>query len=402
MTLPASFTIGLLEKIGTPLVASIESVAGAAAEGVEIDTSTILAQMLGQAVQSSISLSASVDMPPDEMAADSARLGLAALMASVLADFYRTHKRVPVEADIARMVKSMQSVAAFGENFSAAKDQASRLSLLGKDTLIFDGLQVNLVTMQLMTPVMNAIAGFPFGQSETKLLQEVLDKLKNYAQNIVNITGDASKLAEMMTLKSLAQIYAECHISETERLMKVSDEARASVTIDSVWIRFDKRLAMAEAMVGINDEGRGTQTTASSGGPAPIAPAVPPAAPVIPVTAAPPETPTPAVPPPIQTPPPTQVQAVAPAQTAPPAGGSPMGFFKPKTEGAEAPAVPVATAQETPAQTAPIAPPPVEVQTPPPVAPVTAAAPATPPTAEASAGGGSPMSFFKTKKEGEA
>jgi len=320
MTLPALFTLGLLEKIGTPLVSAIESVSATQSEAVEADSSTILAQMLGQAVQMSIGLSPSVEMPADEAEADSARLGLAALAASIIADFYRAHKRVPAEADIGRMVKSLQSVSAFGENFAAAKDQGSRLALLGQDTLLFDVLQVNLVTMQLMTPVMNAIAEFPFGQVETKLLQDVLAKLQNYAQDLLKVTNDTSKLSEMMVLKSLAQIYAECHAGEIDRLMKASDEARASVTIDSVWARFEKRLGMAEVMAGINDGASGTQGAGTSA----VAPAV--TAPVTPVAQPPVQAP------PAQQPPPVQQEA------APAAGASPMGFFKPKTGGAEAPA----------------------------------------------------------------
>ena len=376
MSLPASFTLGLLEKIGAPLVSAIEVTASSASESGEIDTSTILAQMLGQSVQASISLSASVEMPTEEAAADSARLGMAGLVASVIADFYRAHKRVPNETDMGRIVKALQSVAAFGENFQTAQDQASRLALLGQDTLLFDALQVNLVVMQIMTPVMNAITEFPFGQSETKLMQEVSDKLQTYAQDLVKLTGDTSKLAEMMTLKSLAQIYAQCHLSETERLMKASDEARASVTIESVWTHFDKKLAMAEVMVGINDSARGTQNAGTDS--AGVAPAV--ATPEAPVTA----TAQPAQP----------LAQVAPVAEPPPAaGGSPMGFFKPKTEGAEAPVA-----------TAPVAatPPPAQAQ-PPAQAPATAPPPVaparTPPPATAPAAAGGPMSFFKPKTD---
>ena len=358
----SKFAIQLLEKIGAPLAAAIESVP-LKGEDADVESAKLMAQMLGQAVQVSIALNNSLGVTESEEQADSTRLALAALAAPLLAGFYRQNERVADDQDIKRIVKSLEAVLAFAENFTPAAEENSRLATIDHDSPLFDETQASLVVLQSMTPVIQAIAEFPFGQSETKLMQEVSDKLKAKAADINGSSGN--KLGELMALKALAQLYADCHAAETARLASASDENRGELSLDPVWAAFDTKVAMVETIMG-------TESGATAGG----------------------ETPQPAAqesaPPPAEAP---VEKTEAPAPADPPAETSsgPMGFFKPgaKTEqpppAAETPPVP--QVEETKAE----APPPPADQ------------PSEPPAAEPPSGApGNPMGFFKpgAKKEG--
>ena len=345
MVQASPFVIELLEKIAAPFVTAIEEVsAGTAISDPEI--ATLLAQMLGQSVQASILLGSNMTLPTEEAQADSARLALTTLAGSIIAAFYRKNEKVPEEADVKRIVKSLQAVLPFSENFAAVSEQSSRLSLLGQDTLLFDELQLDLVLMQIMTPVILAIAEFSFGQSETKLLQEIIGKLKTHAQSLVTLSDNNNKLGEMMILKSLAQIYAQCHLVEIKRLMQVSDENRSELSLEGVWGLFDKRLAMVELIAGLSNPERDSVSEGQ------------------------------------KSPPPVQLSEATVPSTPPPSeakssGGGPMSFFTPPSDSTE---------KETPA--------PTEEK-----AEIEAVASAEPEAEKKSNNGGGPMSFFKSEEK---
>jgi hypothetical protein len=351
----SKFTIQLLEKIGTPLAAAIESVP-LSGEDQEVQSAKIMAQMLGQAVQISISLNALFNIVEEEAQADSTRLALAALAAPLLADFYRHNERVPEDQDIKRLVKSLESVVAFADNFSAAEEGKSRLSTLDHDAPLFDKTQSALVVMQVLVPVMTAVSEFSFGQSEPKLMQNITSKLEKMAADIAKNAKLSDKLSELMILKALAALYAECHRSETQRLASATsekDEALGELSLDPVWEAFGTRTAMVEVIVGIKSNDVAAAST--------VAPT-----PVVPVTPAPEQ---------------SEPAAAAPAASS----SSPMGFFKTPDAAATTPE----TSAPVPGTTSEVAaPPPAPAVEP--VAPVipTAEAPAdTPPS--------SPMGFFK-------
>jgi hypothetical protein len=346
----SKFTIQLLEKIGAPLAAAIESVP-LSGEDQDLQSAKIMAQMLGQAVQVSISLNASFNIVEEEAQADSTRLALASLAAPLLADFYKQNEHVPEDPDIKRLIKSLESVVAFADNFSAAEEGKSRLTTLDHDAPLFDKTQSALVVMQAMGPVMSAIAEFSFGQSEVKLMQDIAGKLEKTAADIAKSANLNDKLSELMVLKALAALYAECHRSETQKLANAapdSEAARAELSLGPVWEAFGVRTAMIEAVLGL--ENNSGVTTASAVAPAPVAAvptsepvatavpvggpmgffkkpdvAVAPAEPIVAETPEPVSTPeTPAVA--------TAEEAMAPSEAPP---SSPMGFFKPGVKKAD-------------------------------------------------------------------
>ncbi|MCI5060396.1 MAG: hypothetical protein MRY79_04915 [Alphaproteobacteria bacterium] len=351
--------VQILEKIGAPLAAAIDCVVSASDGDEEVKSAEDMAKMLSQAVEMSIHLSQALDIKGEEEEADSIRVALAALVAPLLGEFYRQNNQVPDEAGIKRLNESFEAVLAFAENFKSAQDQKSRLVTLTGEAPLFDDTQTTLVTLQALTPVMNAIAEFPFGQPEKKLLQDVAGKLEDYADDMAEkaLLDKEDKLSRLLIFKALAQIYAACHRAETARLTQQNNgEDAGAPSPDVVWEAFALRLAMVEAVIvpGAGEEQE-------------VAPA-----PVLDVSA---ETDA-------QSGEPQQQEA--PAAAPPPAdGGGPMGFFKPGAKPADTPAE-TGEAPEPPTEP-PATPPP---SAPPPAAEETDAPPASPPS-------GNPMGFFK-------
>ena len=373
------FAIQLLEKIGAPLAAAVESVP-LQGDNQEAEAAKLMAKMLGQTVQVSISLGGTLDLKETEQQADSTRVALAALVAPLIANFYSKNARVPEDQDLKRITKSLEAVLVFSENFSPASEEASRLTTIHHAAPLFDTTQAMLVTIQALTPVISAIAEFPFGLGETKLIQDVSDKLEKDAAEIVADGGFSGKLSELLVFKALAQIYAECHLSETNRLLGAGDEERAELSIDPVWENYETKLAMVKALTGA-----GNETEQPAGGnvaPDPVLeeqPAEPPPA----ATETPVVEPQPA--PSAETPPPAQ-----PAPSSAPPTGGPMGFFTKKEDSAPPP-----TAAETPPAVPPSPPPPPVAETPPAQPPAQAEDSSPPPPPPASSGG--PMGFFAKK-----
>jgi len=226
----SKFALRVLEKIGAPLAAALEAHVPDGDDR-DVESAKLMAQMMGQAVQISIALNASLNIVENEEQADSTRLALAALSAPLIAEFYRQNGRVPEDQDVKRIIKSQEAVMAFAENFTAADEGKSRLTTIEHDAPLFDQTQMSLVILQTLTPVISAIFEFPFGQSENKLLQEVSDKLQKDADSIVAKNSN-DDLGKVMVIKALAEIYAECHRSETARLASASDEKRGELSMD--------------------------------------------------------------------------------------------------------------------------------------------------------------------------
>ncbi len=249
MTTDSAFAIRLLEKIGAPLVTAIES-APPTGDSAEIGAAEMMAKMLGQAVQISIKLATTLNAQETEEQADSTRLSMAAIATPLLANFYVQNKRIPEEADVNRIVKSLEAVIGFADKFTPAADGQSRLSTIDDDIAFFDATQAILTTAQALTPALLAISEFSFGKSDTKLMQEVAAKLEEKATILAG--GSDNKLGQILVLKSLATIYAQCHSQEVEKMSAGNNDNNAAPSIAPVWEAFEKRSMMMQALVGLD------------------------------------------------------------------------------------------------------------------------------------------------------
>lgn len=258
MTQDPQFTVQLLEKIGGPLVAAINNLLPEG-ENTEIEAAKIMAQLLGQTTQVSTALYNMLEIKEDDKQADSTRLALAAMVSPLIAESYSHRKQLPTEDSINRIIKSLEALVSFGENFSPAADRQSRLQTIGQDVVLFDKEQASLIMLQAMVPVINAVEEFSFGQGKVKLLQDIVARLEGSSAQISQKIGEGDKLKELIVFKTLAAFYASCHLAETQRASSAND---IELSLDSVWEAFESKVAMIEALMG-NDAG-GQETVSDS------------------------------------------------------------------------------------------------------------------------------------------
>lgn len=296
------FLVQLLQKLGAPLMAAVGS-HSAGGDSAEKDAQ-VLSSLLSESVKISISLSQAMNLKPEDGDADAIRVALATLAGELVADSYRQTGRAPSDADSRRISKALESVIVFADNFAPAAEHAKRLETLEATPPFIDPVQANIYAIHALAPAIAAIAEFSFGQADTRLVQDVAERLRARSKELLgSVAADGNAMSELVIMQALGQIYAGAHRAETKRLKDKGEDASAS--LDPVWTAFDKQVAMLTVLLApSSSSGQG------SGGGGGVKPAVEAPAQEAPPAAAP--------------------AAEAPAAAAPPAGGNPMAFFKKK------------------------------------------------------------------------
>ncbi len=251
----ADFQVRLLEKIATPLLAAIIDVSVDSQDSQEsLDAAKItnqLASLLNRAVHLGIEMSAELDIKTQDDG-DAVRLGLAAMSGPLVADLYRSLERVPEEAEVRRLSRAMQAVMTFSDNFVAAAETAARLDNLTPGDLFEDEKQIYIQYMGALVPVVDAVMTFSFGRPDQRLIQEISTRLIEKAESMrAHFLGDHGsardiKRTELGFLRSLAQLYASCHESETARLLTedIMKTGGGLLPMDDVWAQFERGAAM--------------------------------------------------------------------------------------------------------------------------------------------------------------
>jgi hypothetical protein len=286
------FLLQLLQKLGAPLMAAVNAHSG----GEEKDAQT-LAALLSESVKISIFLSQAMNLKPGDGDADAIRVSLATLGAGLVAESYKASGRLPTDADSRRVSKALESVIVFADNFAPAAEHAQRLKTLDDTPPFFDAVQTDIFAIHAMLPAIAAIGDFSFGQADTKLIQDVSDRLGAKAKELSTTLGAGNTaMSELVIVQALARIYAGAHRAETERMKASGDSAGG---LAAVWRSFEAQASMVTVLLGSMAGG----SAASSGGGR-----------------------KPAVSAPAEAPPEPQ----APAASPPAAPGNPMSFFKKK------------------------------------------------------------------------
>ncbi len=411
------FVLQILEKIGTPLLSAIlavpkDQIGPEAASKTEAET---IAALLGKTVHLSIELSKILDIDSAGEKADAVRLAAAGLASPIIARQYLAGAGKLNDQDAAKLVEALNAVLSFSENYLPAEEHEIRLQQIVPEGIPGDSYQINIQFLNAFMPTIQAIAAFPYGQPEKKLVQEVSARLTQKAMDLrekhfPNLSANEQKLVELSFLRPLAGLYADCHNMEMRRLMALDEAARnqlienngGKMPMDGVWNALDIRMEMLEAlaqnMAPDANAANAAQASGSqgSGGAAPQQPPPQPQPPPSAAAAAEQAAPPPVNPPPAQEPP---AQEQAPPQEAPPAaepqqpaeppakpaGGNPMAMFAKPKAGGDTPPPASPPPNPPPAQEPPPAPPqeasPPAQEPPPPVTPPPAQEPpAEPPT----------------------
>lgn len=268
MDMRNEFLLQLLQKLGAPLLGAVEkhSTGNAPADA------NILASLLSECVKISISLSQAMNLKTEDGDANAIRVSLATLAAELVADSYIHKGRAPGSVESKKITDLLQSVIAFADHFTPAAEHSKRLKTIDGAVPFFDPIQTNLYAMHAMVPVISSIAEFSFGQPESKLVQEVADKLKAQAKDLLAaLPVGGNEMDELVTLQALGQIYASAHKGQIAKLKQSVDSAPP--TMDSVWADFYLRLSMVEVLLkGFAGKQAGAQGSSGGGGIRPSAP----------------------------------------------------------------------------------------------------------------------------------
>ena len=285
MSKKPDYLVQVMEKIGSPLIASVNDVSArlqASGQAQNSDPAaqisedaTKIATLLNKSVQVAISMSSMLDLSQDDSEADSVRLALTALAGPMLANQYRMSTRLPGDNDVKRIVTALEAVMTFSDNFTVAGDASARLDQIDKDFFPTDPTQIQIMYIQALVPTVNAVVAFPFGQPERKLIQEIADRLIKKAQSIreesiPSASGGMAKKCELAILRSLSVIYSQCHFGEMARLMGLPADQREQqqTSMEPVWKAFEARADLLDVLAeqALPSDGDAVQKTGSAGG----------------------------------------------------------------------------------------------------------------------------------------
>lgn len=242
----AEYLIQVLGQIGSPLMSAIV----AASENSEPEQDAQkMAELLGKTVELSISMSSIADLSSVEN--DSVRVAMTGLASPLIGKLYEHGKQTPSENDLKRISSALQAVLTFSENFTPDEENTERLKNLANNGAGGDAHQITVQYLEAFIPAVNAIATFPFGQPEQKLVMDVSSRVTEQARNmrssLLGELPEAQKQAvDLALLKTLVTLYGACHQEETKRLIDSNDEDEGG--LENVWKNFDTRAAMIEAL----------------------------------------------------------------------------------------------------------------------------------------------------------
>lgn len=247
---------GIMQDIGLPLLLSMIDVdPNKSQEQNVIDIS----KLLGSTLLTSETITRSLQVGEDEEDLDYL-FRSTGFAAQIMAGLHRATKKMPTEKDIKRTVSSTTTLLAFSEHYKPGETpeiEGSEMSDLLKKKL---ETNVDLRFLTVFIPVANIISEFSFGQTESKMIQDVSEKLKDYAiENRERILGNSLSLkeekeAELIILESLANIYVQCHKAELTRVTSLSDSKKSSEKseeqIKNIWDAFEQRMVILSNFTG--------------------------------------------------------------------------------------------------------------------------------------------------------
>ena len=257
----SSYRVNLLEKLGAPLLSAVSEAAmrtlmqGQTPEDSQTQAKRC-AELLSRSTQLSLSLAKVMNIgDEDGKDSDAVRVALAALAGPVVANQYRMTGQVPGDSELDTLEQAMRAVLSYGDKFSDTAGSAARLERIDHEFVPGDAAQMHIQYLQILVPVINAVMAFPFGQEPNSLINEVADRLiarsrQMYERLFSCLDNDSRARAELGLLRSVANVYAQCHFAEMTRLMAMNEQQREQepMTMDPLWQAFDERMTMMETL----------------------------------------------------------------------------------------------------------------------------------------------------------
>lgn len=248
------YALLMLQQIGLPLLGSLASAPDASAEiGKE---SAALADLLRRSGEYGAHIGKSLDLAEGEEKNKPIRIALTALGAQAVALYRSQADKTPGDNEAKRFFSALEPVLVFSDSFVPGDEAIARLRGLSADFALFDSQQIQIQQLLAFLPVLQAVAAFSFGKPESKLVKEIGERLTAWAAAFrerflgAGLDKDEARIADLIFVRMLASLYADCHRAQTERLMKLDESARGSAGLEPVWAAFEMRAAMLETLAG--------------------------------------------------------------------------------------------------------------------------------------------------------
>lgn len=247
----STFLSSIMHDVGLPLIRAIIKY------GPHQDENAIAAEMatlLTQTVQSNDYIKDTLDIK--ELATQNSELHLilTSLSSKIIAAHYERTKTPPTDQDLKRFMGAINALLAFSEDYmpiisltEAYPENKQKLSVSPRHT-------TDLTYISVFLPLINAVARFSFGLNESRMIQNVSERLNaRTAQIRSNLLGDTlndtdKKSAELSILDTLVELYASCHMQEIDRITALSsaapDTQDSTQQIENIWTLFEHRVSL--------------------------------------------------------------------------------------------------------------------------------------------------------------
>jgi hypothetical protein len=257
------FQTEILDKLAAPLMAAIIHVEKLQKDPPLADQAEILSRLLGKSVQLGIALSVVMNVRGQDDDSEAVRVALACAAAPVVASFYQESGAAPEESDIKRIAKTMTAALSFADNLSPAADTIARIENIKPGIMLLDSAQVNIRYLTAISPVASAVCAFPFGRTDTALIQEITGYIVRKAQVLAESVAPSapeniiSKTA-LEIVSAFAELYAQCYRKETQKAAATSPSERAALAdggdhearLEAIRDAFDARAALLFGLAG--------------------------------------------------------------------------------------------------------------------------------------------------------
>ncbi|MBK6896170.1 MAG: hypothetical protein IPH06_06230 [Alphaproteobacteria bacterium] len=252
MTPRSDLLLSLLENLGLPLIQAVDSSSWKSApdpakEAERLKDLLAASKSLGQELRKALHLPADGDKK-------SIRIALTVLAAQMIAAHQKNSGKAFSEQDVQRVTKGFEAVLAFSDDLIPEEESLEPLRKLGEDFALFGGYQIHVHLLHAFLPIIRAVSIFSFGQAGSKMVKDICDKLILRATELRGklfgggLDLNQARIAELSLLRILASLYADCHISETERFIKLHESARLAIQPSTIWDLFEQRMLMLEAL----------------------------------------------------------------------------------------------------------------------------------------------------------
>lgn len=248
------FGLLMLQQIGLPLLRSLASANDASQDAAK--ESSALADLLRRSGEYGTQIEKSLDLDPGEEKNKPLRIALTALGAQTLALYKEQNGKLPGDNEAKRIFSALEPVLTFADRFVPDEQSIVRLRGLSADFALLDGQQLQLQQIMAFLPVLQAVAAFSFGQPETKLVKEIGERLSAWASAFrerlfgAHLDPQEAKIIDLIFLRMLAALYADCHVAETERLTKAPSAPGGGDGMKAVWAAYELRASMLETLAG--------------------------------------------------------------------------------------------------------------------------------------------------------